>query len=321
MKIDYDPLLTEAVVLMEIVRRREAGDIGLFREYHVAADPLYHRPPEAREAAFRDLHRAHFAKLGFAGLVESQIAQCSRIQDGASEVLVALAAGSHEEGADLSLEGTGTNGQPVTRVGVRLRAQRFLDVGGLRRYLRHELLHVVDLLDPDFGYEGEQRLALGSPIEENLVRGRYRIFWCLSIDARLDAAGEEPLAHRDARRKEFEAEYRKFPPLAREAIFERLWRPEPRSHRRLLDMAMDSRTLLHLAGDLPELDPEMIRPGPLPGSPCPLCRFPSYHFVEGQNILDHALVAEIRQDFPDWRLDDGVCERCLEVYALKVGCS
>jgi hypothetical protein len=320
-KIAYDPLLTEAVLLQEIARRREAGDAALFRAYHAAADPLYHRSPEAREVAFRELHQALFLKLGFAGAVEAELTPVPSIGARAQEILVALAAAPHEEGADLSLDSSATNGQPATRVGIRLRAEQFLDRVALQRFVRHELRHIVDLLDPDFGYEGDRRLALGSPIEENLVRGRYRLLWCLSIDARLDAAGDEPLADREARRKEFEVEYRRFPLPAREAIFEHLWRPEARSHRWLLDMATDSRTLLHLTGDIPELDPELIRPGPLPGSPCPLCRFPSYHFVEDQNILDRALVAEIRRDFPDWGVDDGMCERCLEVYALKVGCS
>ena len=65
MEIHYDPLLTEAVVLQEICRRQEAGDPTLFREYHVAADPLYHRRPEARNAAFQGLHEQFFNTLGF----------------------------------------------------------------------------------------------------------------------------------------------------------------------------------------------------------------------------------------------------------------
>jgi hypothetical protein len=37
MKIHYDPLLTETVVLQQITRRQEIGDPALFREYRVAA--------------------------------------------------------------------------------------------------------------------------------------------------------------------------------------------------------------------------------------------------------------------------------------------
>ncbi len=319
MKIHYDPLLTEAVVLQEITRRQELGDPALFREYHVAADPLYHRRPDARDAAFERLHDQFFIMLGFAESVQRPLRDFPRIGEQASELLVALTASSAEEGADLSLGEANESGLLVRRVGIRLRADRFLDPAGLQRYLRHELLHVVDLLDPGFGYEGEIRLAVASPAEENIIRNRYRLLWCLSIDARLESAGGEPLADRDSHRRDFDAQYRKFSPTLREAIFVRLWRPEPLSHSLLLQMATGSQALLRLAGDGGQTGSETPRPAPLPGSPCPLCRFPSYHFVEDHTILDRALVTEIQQDFPHWRIDDGLCERCLEGYALRVG--
>ena len=319
MKIQHDPLLTEAVVLQEISRRQEAGDPALFREYHVAADPLYHRRPEARNTAFQGLHEQFFHTLGFPELLRTQLHEFPSIESQASEVVVALAAGSHEEGADLSLEEANGNGQPAKRVGIRLMADRFLDLPTLRRYLRHELLHVADLLDPNFGYEGEVRLAIASPAEENIIRNRYRLLWCLSIDARLECAGGEPLADRETRRREFDAGYRKFSPTVREAIFERLWRSEPLSHGLLLQMATGSEGLLRLVSDTGQTWSETSRHVPLPGSPCPLCRFPSYHFVEDHTILDNALVTEIQKDFSSFTVDDSLCERCLEVYTLRAG--
>lgn len=319
MSIQYDPLLTEAVILQEIARRQEVGDPALFREYHVAADPLYHRRPDAREAAFQRLHAQFFTRLGFAEILQTELREFPRIEAQTSEVVVALAAGSHEEGSDLSLGEANGSGHPAKRVGIRLQADRFLDSGALRRYLRHEFLHVVDLLDPDFGYEGEVRLAVASPAEENIIRNRYRLLWCLSIDARLEYAGSEPLASRDRRRREFDAQYQKFAPAVREAIFERLWRPGPLPHRVLLQMATGSEALLCLAGDAGQTRSQTPRRAPLPGSPCPLCRFPSYHFVEDNYLLDRALVAEIQKDFPSFTVDDNLCERCLEVYALQAG--
>lgn len=319
MKVQYDPLLTETVVLQEINRRQEAGDRAPFCEYHVAADPLYHRRPGARDEAFRELHRTFFSKFGFAAIVEAELYRLASIEVQASEVLIALAAASHEEGADLSLENANGSGHAVKRVGIRLQADRFFDAKALRRYLRHELLHVVDLLDPGFGYEGEIRLAVVSPAEENIIRNRYRLLWCLSIDARLESAGGEPLADRDSHRKEFDAHYRKFAPTLRDAIFERLWRPEPLSHLLLLKMATGSDALLRIGSEAGRTGSETLRPAPLPGSPCPLCRFPSYHFVEDHTILERTLVTEIQQEFPDWRVDDGLCERCLEGYTLRVG--
>jgi hypothetical protein len=320
MKVRYDPLLTEAVVLQEISRRQDAGDPGLFGEYHLAADPLYHRCPDARDAAFERLHEQLFIKLGFAEAVQWPLRDLPGIGEQASELLVALAASSAEEGADLSLGQASDNDHPIKRIGVRLRADRFIDPAALQRYLRHELLHVVDLLDPGFGYEGEARLAVVSPAEENIIRNRYRLFWCLSIDARLEATRREPLADRNSHRREFDAQYRKFPPAVREAIFARLWRPEPLSHTSLLEMATGSEALLRMACVPGPIGIEASCHVPLPGSPCPLCRFPSYHFIEDQHILDRALASEIRQDFPDWTVNDGLCQRCLEAYTLRAGC-
>lgn len=319
MKMIYDPLLTEAVVLQEIVRRQDLGDSLLFREYHVAADRLYHRCPDAREAAFQKLHSQFFAKLGFAESLQTELQAFPEIEAQVSEILVALAAAPAEAGADLSLEQGNGSDRAITRVGIRLQPDQFLDRATLQRYLRHELLHVVDLLNPDFGYERDTPLVASSPAVENIIRNRYRLLWCLCIDARLEATGREPLTDRETHRLQFDAQYRKFAPAVRKAIFERLWRPGPRSHSSLLQMAMGSEGLLRLAGDAGHKGSEPPRRVLLPGSPCPLCRFPSYHFVEDPSSLDRALTAEIQRDFPDWTLDDGLCERCLEAYTLRAG--
>lgn len=319
MKIHYDPLLTEAVVLQEIARRQDGGDPGPFREYHVAADRLYHRRPDAREAAFQKLHAAFFVELGFAESLQTEFRAFPEIKAQVSDILVALAASSAEEGADLSREQGDGGGHPLTRVGIRLQPDRLLDLATLQRYLRHELLHVVDLLNPDFGYERDMPLATSSPAVENIIRNRYRLLWCLGIDARLEATGREPLTDKQTHRLQFDAQYRKFAPAVRKAIFERLWRPEPLPHSALLQMAMGSDWLLRLAGDAGAKGSESPRRTLLPGSPCPLCRFPSYHFVEDPSSLDCTLTAKIQQDFPSFTVDDGLCERCLEAYTLRAG--
>lgn len=309
MKIHYDPLLTETVVFQEITRRAERGDLTPFQQYHAVADPLYHRRPEAREAALQKLHSQFFATLGFSDTLHLEFRAFPEIEAQVAEILVALAAASAEEGADLSL---GQDNGATKRVGIRLQPDRFLDLPALQRYLRHELLHIVDLLNPTFGYEGDT-------VGNNIIRDRYRLLWCLSIDARLEATGGEPLTDQQTHRRQFDAQYGKFAPAVRHAIFERLWRPEPVSHACLRQMAMDSEGLLRLAGEAGQQEEGRPRPPLLPGSPCPLCRFPSYHFVDNHSLLDSTLTAEIQQDFPDWTGDDGLCERCMEAYTLRTG--
>lgn len=311
MKIRLDPLLAEAVVLQEITRRQEMGDSIPFREYHVAADPLYHRRPDAREAAFQKLHSRLFAKLGFAESLQTGLRAFPEIEARTPELLVALAGTAADEGADLSPERGNGSGHGNARIGIRLQPNRFFDLATLQRYLQHELLHVVDLLNPEFGYTGDT--------VEPFVRNRYRLLWCLSVDARLEATGRAPLTDKPTHRRQFDAQYRKFAPAVSEAIFERLWRPTLPPHALLLQMAMDSEALLSLIGDAGQNGEGGPRPTRLSGSPCPLCRFPSYHFADNPSLLDPARTAAIQQDFPDWTANDGLCERCLEAYTLRAG--
>jgi hypothetical protein len=309
MKVRFDPCLTEAVVFQEIARRQEMGDPTPFLDYHLAADPLYHYSHDARETGLRRLHALFFERLGYVQDVQQAVDEFLEIEARAFEVVVALAATAYDEGADLAREHVNGNGCVTTRVGIRLQPDRFLDLTGLRRYLRHELCHVADLLSPDFGYTGET--------VETIIRNRYRRLWCLSIDARLEATGKEPYAGKPTHRLEFDAAYHTFAPAVRQAIFERLWRPEPISHASLLLMARSAEALLRLAGEVGLHESEPLRRTRIPGSPCPLCRFPSHNFAD-DHLLDRALTAEIRRDFPDWNVDDGLCERCLELYALRV---
>lgn len=311
MKIRFDPCLTEAVVFQEITRRQEMGDPTPFRDYHLTADPLYHCSPDAREVGLQRLHALFFERLGYAQGVQQAVDEFQEIEARASEVVVAIAATSHEEGADLGREQVSGSSRAITRVGIRLQADRFLDLAGLRRYLRHELCHITDLFSPDFGYAGDT--------VETIIRNRYRLLWCLSIDARLEMAGREPHVDKQTHRLQFDAAYRTFAPAVRQAVFERLWRPEPVSHASLLLMARSNEALLRLTGEAGLYESENLHRTRLPGSPCPLCRFPSHHFAD-DCLLDRALTAEIRQDFPSWTVDDGLCERCLELYSLRTGC-
>ncbi len=54
----------------------------------------------------------------------------------------------------------------------------------------------------------------------------------------------------------------------------------------------------------------------LPGSRCPLCRFPSQSLRKGVQEISPSLAAAVQHDFPEWHDDLGACERCLEAYAV-----
>ena len=303
MKIRYDPLLAEAVVLLEIKRREEAGDLEPLRSYRALADPIYERIPiEAREGEFEKVHRGFFLRLGFGEALPKVLGEFPGLEGRLEEVFIGKAVTEQEEGADL--------GHDRTRIGIKVRPERFGDPQGLRRYLRHELQHLADVLDPAFGDVREERVA-SSPAEENLIRERYRLIWAVWIDGRFARQGEETIATKEERLRDFETLYPRFPRPQRLVIFESLFGAERLTHGEILAMAKDPNTLLERVGEVsPGGLPQRVL---LPGSPCPLCRFPSYAWREA---FEEGAIGLIKSDFPHWQPQEGACERCAEVYSI-----
>ena len=54
-------------------------------------------------------------------------------------------------------------------------------------------------------------------------------------------------------------------------------------------------------------------------SPCPLCGFPTYFWVNTGDLDDIDVQAHIKGDFPGWSKADGVCRNCFECYELRTG--
>jgi len=307
MNVRYEPSLIEEVVLLEVKRREEEGDFRLFREYHALADPLYEKLSlDRREAAFEKLNRKLFLKCGFGEVIVKAWEEFPRLTESIEEVFVGKAITWREEGSDLSRD--------RKSLGIKVFPRRFLSPQGLQRFLRHELQHIADMLDPAFGYACEDRLA-DSPAEESLIRDRYRTIWAVSIDGRLTRGGKETVATREERWKAFEALYSRIPEAQRVAVFEALWGSECLTHSEILAMAKDHRVLLRWAGEATKDFKFQISNLKFPGSPCPLCGFPTYAWVEASG---EQVVKFIQQDFPWWKPEEGACERCGEAYALRL---
>ena len=303
MKIRYEPCLMEDVLFLEMKRREEAGDLHLFQEYHALADPIYEGfPSGTREVEFEKLHARLFLQWGF-GVVLAKALEEHPELEGVEELFVGKAVTRRDEVADLS--------QDRKRVGIKIRPERFQDPEGLRRYLRHELRHVSDMLDPAFGYCPEGAFT-SSQAEANLIKDRYRAIWAISVGGRLQREGKETAASKGERWREFEALYQKIPYVQRLAIFENLWGAGRLTHGEILAMAKDPTALLGRAGEA-DVSPH-LSPLKLPGSPCPLCRFPTYSWVEE---FDEAVVELIKGDFPGWEPEERACGRCVEVYAVR----
>jgi hypothetical protein len=214
------------------------------------------------------------------------------------------------------------SGLPV--IEMRVLASRFAnpeEVEELGAFLVHEFMHARDMMDPAFDYE--DAFIPGNPSMKNLITARFRLLWNIYVDSRLARKKIRSVMTKESRYREFDNYYRKIPEQQRRGIFEGLWVTEKLTHEELLSMATDLETLISTyidySEDFTEEDQEYIH---LQGSPCPLCKFPTYNWVDDpESVCDEMVIEAIQIDFQDWESKDGACDRCIEVYELRAGTS
>jgi len=211
------------------------------------------------------------------------------------------------------------SGRPM--IEMRVLASRFCnpeEAQELDAFLIQEFMHAKDMVDPEFDYE--DAFIPGNPSVKNLITARFRLLWNVYVDARLARAGIISTMPREARYREFDNFYRKIPEKQRRGIFEGIWQTEKFTHEELLSMATDLESLMSKYVDDVDITEEERDYIHLQGSPCPLCKFPTYNWVDDpESICDEMVIEAIQIDFPDWENKDGGCDRCIEVYELRAG--
>jgi len=232
------------------------------------------------------------------------------------EVTVKRAINKVDEGSNVLNR---VSGNPL--IEMRVLASRFSnpeEAQELDAFLIHEFMHAKDMVDPEFDYE--DAFIPGNPSVKNLITARFRLLWNMYVDSRLGRMGVVATIPKEGRYREFDNFYRKVPEKQRKGIFEGLWRTERLTHEELLSMATDLDTLMSKyvdPGEMTDEDKDYIH---LQGSPCPLCKFPTYNWVDDpESICDEMVIEAIQIDFPDWESRDGACDRCVEVYELRAG--
>ncbi|MCF6151005.1 hypothetical protein KsCSTR_07990 [Candidatus Kuenenia stuttgartiensis] len=313
MKLEFDPGLIEEVVFMAIREKEEQGDTKLSEEYHLRVDPIYEDfSLEERPIQFRKVEWDFFHKLGFVALVEKALDEFKELEDLMAGAVIVKAKSKHDEGSDLVSDLNRKNAKK--RMKVKLLAERFRDHIFLEKFLRHEIMHILDMLSDAFGYRSE--FLGGNPMEQCIVTERYSTFWDIYVDSRILKDGKETIGSRESRFEEFSALYMGFSEEGKKAIFDVLWNDENLTHGKILELADDVNKVLRLSDDK---IPENLRQKKkilLPGALCPLCQFRTYKWVENLEE-DIETVQDIRQDFPNWSAEDGACDRCVEMYKSR----
>lgn len=299
MQLRYDEELVEAAVFLCASGRRSGIPALQIRRFHAEREKLYRiLDPDARNAAFFKLHLDWFREWGLEQALLDLVNEFPLLRRELALMAFRKARSRAEEGAELFVSAeTGRNAV------VALLPERLAADADLQPFLRHELAHLHDMLDPAFGYSPEIPAPGLDRARERLIRERYRLLWNITVDGRLSRAGRLPPRAEQAHRLAFDRAFDFWPEPRRNEVFQQLWtNPQPR-HADLLALASDPRQARQASQ-------------PEPGAPCPLCGFPTFAWAEAQRLTD-AVRAAIQAEFPHWTPDRGACARCAEIYRLR----
>ena len=296
LKSDEDFAVADAAILPgEFTEETESDDVEQVDEEDLAVIEE-EAPPEDSDEVSYDLAREFEERI--------------------KEVIVKRAINKVDEGSNVLNR---VSGNPI--IEMRVLASRFSnpeEALDLDAFLIQEFMHAKDMVDPEFDYE--DAFIPGNPSVKNLITSRFRLLWNMYVDSRLGRIGVVSVLPKEARFREFDNFYRKIPDKQRRGIFEGIWTADKFTHEELLSMATDLDTLMSKyvdPGEISEEERDFIH---LQGSPCPLCKFPTYNWVDDpESICDEMVLEAIQIDFPDWESKDGGCDRCIEVYELRAG--
>lgn len=303
-RLTYAPdLVEEAVLLAE--RTAPSDEARAFRRER---NRIYELPDsEVREARFRSLHLRWFSHLAFDRTVEQIVSQREDIAGRVAEGRVLRALTRADEGADLlDAASTALGGDSRPMLVLRLRPETLVEPDALPGLLLHELMHVGDMIDPSFGYQRSLPASDGGPSGDNILRDRYRVLWDVTIDGRLARARHDRRGgdDREARWQEFAGTFSMLGERCRDAFDEWFDRIRP-THQSLVTFAL----ALSASGSANNGDSRR----------CPLCRFPVASLDPRPERLSPATAVAIRINHPAWRVQQGLCSQCLDLYEARYG--
>ncbi|MBI4042915.1 MAG: hypothetical protein HY391_05510 [Deltaproteobacteria bacterium] len=300
-KIYFDPILVEEVVFLEINRAEKSGNISLSKRFFSERERLYEQKRDAERGgdSFHSFYVRYFQELGFQSIFEKAIASFNILCGIELSVIVLRVWRDQDEGAELY----GDDERKTVRISIRV--TRFFDRESLSGFLDQELLHISDLLDPAFCYPensflGEASLGGLSDMENNVIRGRFRLLWNIYVEARLQKMGKKRLMTTEERRKEFETSFSHWSREEIDRVFARLISGSSFAFEDLVELARNAR---------------LAKPIGLGGLRCPLCHFPSYQGITNWEGSRH-VVELIKRDFPSWESAEGACLQCYELYCV-----
>jgi hypothetical protein len=297
----YDPRLVEEAVF------HAPCDSYVRRELDEQRKRIYEVPdPDERESRFLVLNHTWFHRLGLANGVDAALREQRLITAQVGSCFIVRAIAAKEESAELFVaEDTRTGNPPERTLRLLLRPESLLNAASLKAFLRHELFHIADMVDPAFAYAPTLPKADGGPTYDTLITNRYRVLWDVTIIGRMSRRG---WCDASVREQQFSDFVDAFPMLqdGLEELFSKFFDSERPKHADLAHFAFDPR---QATGSLQR--------HAAPGTHCPLCKFPTQVFEAEPSNLGADVLASINADFPAWSTSCGLCIQCADLYRAR----
>jgi hypothetical protein len=297
MHLRYDDDFVEAAVFLCASGRRPGAPALQIRRFHAEREKCYTvADPDQRNAAFFKVHLGWFREWGLEQLLTGLLKEYPLLPGALNVLAFRQARSRNEEGAEMYVS-TG-----VRYAMVALRMDRLECDEPLLRFLRHEFMHLHDMVDPAFAYSPQIHLPTHNQTQQRITRERYRLLWDITIDGRLTRAGRKTMNRQEQHQALFERAFSFWPEEKRRHVFESHWSDHAPRHENILALAADPRDLSHAQE-------------PLPGGSCPLCHFPTFEWADVPALAPETL-STLRAQFAQWTPDQGACKRCVEIYEL-----
>jgi hypothetical protein len=332
MQLRYDEDFIEAAVFLGASGRRQGVPPLQISRFHREREKLYRiLDPDERNSAFFKLHLDWFREWGMEQPLTDTLKEFPLVREQLGVLAVRKTTGKNDEGAELYVNEAGQRTGMLALRPERLAAAWSADSSPpqrgqaaddpiisescgaaewkraearapvtLRDYLRHEFMHLHDMLNPDFGYAPALDLPKLNAAQKRLARERYRLLWDITIDGRLTAAGHMPMSTLAQHGAAFARGYSFWPEQKQVETFASFWQCRSPRHADFLALIAD---------------PRGVRDAhrPAPGASCPLCDFPTFHWADAATLAN-GIIERIVTEFKEWSPEQGLCNRCLETY-------
>ena len=294
---EFDPRLVEEAVHLALRGRGEE------RAFHREREPAYGiSDPEDRDREFARIGSHWFRRLGLGDPLRCVLVENRHALRTLARCLVTQAPSSRQAGAELYVSDSGEQ-----TLLIRIVPSVLVQEDHALEFLRRELLHVTDMLDPAFEYEPRLGRSPSGPGEDRMLRDRYGVLWNCSVEGRLVRSGKSGADGRARCLSDFRRSFACLGDHA-EICFERIFSGERPRHSHLVALASDPRTAFGTGGETP----------PSAGGRCPLCKFPASAFEPFPEKFPRRLLEEIGVDFPSWRPESGICRQCADLYRALI---